>query len=148
MVNVWMSNKMLHWPDASICINFDIKSPQWYHQFNANQRLGVSCVSRHNPNLKKTHPCFVGKMEGLVTLLSPLSCMPHHIDWMAGEQLFKEHETHLYTKQWGEQLHSLSLAWITNQYHEAHMPAMGILQRVVVEQTWWLNPQMVKQQPH
>ena len=59
--------------------------------------------------------------------------MPYHMNGMASRQLnIKEAP---YSKQWEVQPLSAPLAWTTDHYKEAHMPAVGKLQRVVMLQT-------------
>ena len=56
----------------------------------------------------------------------------------------------LYSKQWKEQPISAFLVWTTDHQQEAHMPAKGILQGIVVMQSrsqWW-SPYWWAWQPH
>ena len=86
-------------------------------------------------------PCRGGKGNGW--LLSPKSCMAHHTDRMAGGTAECVAWSSPYSKQWKEQPLSALLAWATDNHQEAHIPARGILQRVVALQTPILEPPLV-----
>ena len=89
------------------------------------------------PNLEKeTPPQHIGKAEGLGdSLPSFQSCMPHHIDGMAGEQQMEQHKAPPTECSGGGQPLCAYLAWANDHHHIAHMPATGKLQGVEGVQT-------------
>ena len=64
----------------------------------------------------------------------PQSCLPYHIDEMAGGQLIEKQKATSYSEQWREQLLCAYLMWANDHSQVACMPPMGKLQRVAVVQ--------------
>ena len=83
-----IEQQTLHWPGASKLINwYQITTPESPGYMPT--RLGVDHVIRWNQTWKRrSFPTMKGRWWDWVTLLSPKSCMPHHI---AGIQLTEYH---------------------------------------------------------
>ena len=83
----------------------------------------------------------LGKAEGSVdSLPNPQSCMPHHIDGMAGEQQTKKQKAPT-TQCSGGNSHSVHTWLQANDHHWVeHMPATGKLQGVAGVQTPMVEP--------
>ena len=75
---------------------------------------------------KKTLPHLVGKAEGLGdSLPSPQSCMPHHIDGMAGNSRLSSIRLPLLNVVEGAA--TLCIPGTNDHHQVTHMPAMGKL---------------------
>ena len=86
-VNVWLCNKVFHWPSASKFINLIPNHHTRITRTNAYLRFRVYCVIRWNNTWKRRPlPTMQEGCRNEMILSSPQSCMPHQIHGMAWVQ--------------------------------------------------------------
>ena len=78
-----LSSRICQQPGTLKFVNLIPSHHTGISRFNTHHRFWVSCIIGWNQTWKEdpSTPCKEGR--GIMLLLSPQSCRPHHFDWMA-----------------------------------------------------------------